>query len=245
VNPSRRVFSRTAGQLFDLIALTFSYGFATALLYSNMRSTTLAEYLTYRVKIVNLFHFGLFLLVWHGIFSLCDLYVSKRLATLYSENHRSMKATTLSAVFLLAAGNVFRLYTITGAILDDLLGDGHPADLGEPRRDSAVLRMLRARGKNTRVMLILGTNRRAIEFAKRIQSRPELGYQILGFVDDGWDGLQAFHQHGQTRSVVIWRGFGTSCAIMLWTKWPFFVPLAVFSTNTHPRLWRFASSMAF
>jgi len=198
VNPSRRVFSKTAGQLFDLIALTFSYGFTTAWLYSNMRSTTLAEYLTYRVKIVNLFHFGLFLLVWHGIFSLCGLYVSKRLATLYSETIEVLKATTLSAVFLLAAGNVFHLYTITGRfsmifwVIATLL-------IAVSRAATRLfLRMLRARGKNTRVMLILGTNRRAIEFAKRIQSRPELGYQILGFVDDGWDGLQAFHGTGNT-----------------------------------------------
>src|SRR5260221_5400012 len=117
-----------------------------------MRSTTLAEYLTYRVKIVNLFHFGLFLLVWHGIFSLCGLYVSKRLATLYSETIEVLKATTLSAVFLLAAGNVFHLHTITGrfsmvfwVIATLLIAVSRAAT-------RPVLRMLRTRGKNTRVM---------------------------------------------------------------------------------------------
>ena len=41
-------------------------------------------------------------------------------------------------------------------------------------------------GKNLRFILILGTNARAIEFARRMESRPDLGYRILGFVDDEW-----------------------------------------------------------
>src|SRR5260221_4492066 len=122
-----------------------------------MRSTTLAEFLTYRVKIVNLFHFALFLLVWHGIFSLCGLYVSKRLSTLYSEAIEVLKATTLSTVFLLAAGNVFHLHTITGRfamafwVIATLL-------IAVSRVVTRLfLRMLRAHGKKTRGMLILGT----------------------------------------------------------------------------------------
>lgn len=192
MNPTRRVFSKTAAQLFDLFALTVSYAFTTALLYSNMRSTTLEDYLTYRVRIVNLFHFGLFLLVWHGIFSLCGLYVSKRLATLYSESVEVLKATTLAAGFLLVAARVFHLRTLTTRFAVDFWVTATLLIVVSRVLTRLFLRMLRAHGKNTRVMLILGTNRRAIEFAKRIQTRPELGYQIYGFVDDEWDGLETF-----------------------------------------------------
>jgi exopolysaccharide biosynthesis polyprenyl glycosylphosphotransferase len=192
LNPTRRVFSKTAAQLFDLFALTVSYAFTTALLYSNMRSTTLEDYLTYRVRIVNLFHFGLFLLVWHGIFSLCGLYVSKRLATLYSESVEVLKATTLAAGFLLVAARVFHLRTLTTRFAVDFWVTATLLIVVSRVLTRLFLRMLRAHGKNTRVMLILGTNRRAIEFAKRIQTRPELGYQIYGFVDDEWDGLETF-----------------------------------------------------
>jgi len=38
-------------------------------------------------------------------------------------------------------------------------------------------------------MLILGTNLRAIEFARRISENPERGYRLLGFVDDDWPGM--------------------------------------------------------
>jgi hypothetical protein len=37
-------------------------------------------------------------------------------------------------------------------------------------------------------LLIVGTNERAREFAKRIEAKPELGYRFLGFVDEKWHG---------------------------------------------------------
>jgi exopolysaccharide biosynthesis polyprenyl glycosylphosphotransferase len=49
-----------------------------------------------------------------------------------------------------------------------------------------------------RNMLIVGTNRRALHFAKTIQSRPDLGYCILGFADTQWEGSEDLKQHGYT-----------------------------------------------
>jgi exopolysaccharide biosynthesis polyprenyl glycosylphosphotransferase len=57
-----------------------------------------------------------------------------------------------------------------------------------------LLRKIRLHGHNLRHVLILGTNSRALEFARRIESKPELGYRVLGFVDDDWAGMQIFRQ---------------------------------------------------
>jgi exopolysaccharide biosynthesis polyprenyl glycosylphosphotransferase len=46
---------------------------------------------------------------------------------------------------------------------------------------------------------MLGTNARAIEFAHQVAGNPELGYQIVGFVDDDWAGIQAFESTGYIR----------------------------------------------
>ena len=48
-------------------------------------------------------------------------------------------------------------------------------------------------------MLIIGTNERAIEFAREITSRPELGYKVVGFVDDDWSGIEKFESNGYNR----------------------------------------------
>ena len=54
----------------------------------------------------------------------------------------------------------------------------------------------RIRGRNLRNMLIIGTNSRAIEFARKIEAKAELGYRILGFADDEWAGLQELQNKG-------------------------------------------------
>ena len=56
-----------------------------------------------------------------------------------------------------------------------------------------MLRSIRRRG-SLRYVLILGTNSRAIKFARYITAKPELGYRVLGFVDDEWPGLQDFRK---------------------------------------------------
>jgi exopolysaccharide biosynthesis polyprenyl glycosylphosphotransferase len=58
------------------------------------------------------------------------------------------------------------------------------------------LRRIRAQGRNSRNMLIVGTNPRALNFAKTIQSQPELGYRIIGFSDQEWPGLRQLSAHG-------------------------------------------------
>jgi len=37
-------------------------------------------------------------------------------------------------------------------------------------------------------MLIVGTNERARKFARNIETKPELGYRLVGFVDEKWEG---------------------------------------------------------
>ena len=63
----------------------------------------------------------------------------------------------------------------------------------------SVLLALRSRGRNRRFLLIVGTNDRAIEFAQQIAKHPELGYKIVGFVDDDWSGIRTLQAAGLFR----------------------------------------------
>jgi exopolysaccharide biosynthesis polyprenyl glycosylphosphotransferase len=60
----------------------------------------------------------------------------------------------------------------------------------------STLAWLRRRGRNLRHLLIVGTNARARDIADRLESRPDLGYRLVGFVDDDWGGLDTFHRTG-------------------------------------------------
>jgi exopolysaccharide biosynthesis polyprenyl glycosylphosphotransferase len=45
-------------------------------------------------------------------------------------------------------------------------------------------------------VLILGTNARAVNFARKIETMPEHGCRLLGFVDDDWSGMREFEESG-------------------------------------------------
>ncbi len=59
-----------------------------------------------------------------------------------------------------------------------------------------VLKQFRLYGRNLRNIIIVGTNPRAIQFAQKIKAKPELGYRLMGFVDNISSKLQEFQKSG-------------------------------------------------
>jgi len=59
-----------------------------------------------------------------------------------------------------------------------------------------TLKKLRLRGRNLRFMLIAGTNPRAIQFARKVEAKPELGYRLIGFVDNEYAKNGDFERSG-------------------------------------------------
>jgi len=55
---------------------------------------------------------------------------------------------------------------------------------------------IRAHGADLRQLLILGSNPRAVEFARKITADKQRGYRLLGFVDDDWPGINALKTTG-------------------------------------------------
>src|SRR5262249_53999096 len=94
--------------------------------------------------------------------------------------------TTIASVFLGLLGFVFDLSMITLPFLLVFWFCSSILVSGARLVIRCFLESMRARGHNLRFVLILGTNRRAIEFARRLEQMPELGYRLLGFVDEQW-----------------------------------------------------------
>jgi len=59
----------------------------------------------------------------------------------------------------------------------------------------AMIQVFRARGRNRRHILIVGTNRRANSFVRELAGHPEWGYCVQGFVDDQWWSKQTADAH--------------------------------------------------
>jgi exopolysaccharide biosynthesis polyprenyl glycosylphosphotransferase len=94
-----------------------------------------------------------------------------------------------------------------------------------------LLAGLRRRGRNLRNMLIVGTNSRAIEFARRVQNKPELGYRLAGFVDDNWLGTAEFKETG-FRLVCDFNGLADFLRRSVVDEVAIFLPLRSFYENS-------------
>ena len=188
-----------AAKLYDICVLIAAFLFATFVIQSSPMGTSLSGFMALRIKLGNCLLFALLLAAWHNLFALCGLYVSKRLTRRSTEIYGVSKATALASVLLLVMAKTLHIEMVSfpfvlmfWIICTWFMVSGRLAA-------RSLLVALRSRGRNSRFVLIVGTNERAIAFAEAIRARPELGYHIVGFVDDDWIGNWNFEATGNIR----------------------------------------------
>lgn len=197
VNSTKRHLLLAALEVFDLGLMVVSFG-ATIVLVSSGEGVTVSAFLSMRVTLWNIVVFAGLLFAWHFLFSLCGLYQSKRLATTRSLILDAAQATTLASICLAVVAKLCTIGMATSRfiVLFWILSSAFVIVARVVIRH--LLGTIRRRGCNLRNILILGTNARAIEFAGRIEAKPELGYRVLGFVDEDWSGKDEFLRYGYT-----------------------------------------------
>ena len=174
-------------KVFNLGLMVVAFGIAVVLqVHQQGGGLPLSAFLSVRVKLINFVTFSLILLAWHGIFSLSGQYQSQRLARRRSVIANAISATTIASVFLGVVAMVFRIEMITPQSLFLFWICASTLVAGSRVLIRSCLEFVRVRGRNLRYIIVLGTNRRAIEFARRLDATPEWGYRVLGFVDQEW-----------------------------------------------------------
>ena len=183
-------------KLLDLMLLIVAFGLATALVVHSEKGVSLERFLSLRIKLSNCAIFGLALCVWHVIFSASGLYKSRRLSPRFAEFFDILKATTLCILCASFLATVFSIRMVTPRFLAFFWIISFSLVLSLRLGLRYALALVRRRGRNLRYVLILGTNPRAIEFARRLEATPERGYRLLGFVDDEWANFDKFKETG-------------------------------------------------
>ena len=197
--PSKWQLLKHLAKIFDLSALVASFVFAGILAYSSLNGLTLARIMGVRITLGNCLLFTLLLVNWHFIFTHCGLYVSKRLTTRRTEALEVFKATSLASAFLFLSAKIFHIGMVDRAFILVFWICSTFLMVSARFGAQALLSSMRRRGKNSRFLLVVGTNERAIDFADLVANRPDLGYKIVGFVDDDWHGIRNFEATGYNR----------------------------------------------
>jgi len=182
--------------LLDPFLLTTSFLAAAMRVWHLTEPTSFAVFFSMRVKLLNVLVFLALFYFWHLIFSSFGLYGSRRLGDRKSEALAVLKATLAATLVLGLAAALLQARTITPAFLA-LFWIAATLTITLSRLAlREFLKRARLRGRNLRHMLIVGTNPRAMEFARAIEGRPELGYLIVGFADEQWAGNREFRSKG-------------------------------------------------
>ncbi len=181
-------------KLFDATLLIGSFLIASVPSLSGIRAISLADFLAMRTSVRNFALFATLVILWHVVFSFLDLYESKRLWGQQTETIDVLEGTSLATIALFVVGSFF-IPSISGPKFLGLFWSISTGTVLLSRRALRILlRQVRKRGRNTTHMLIVGTNPRAVQFARKLESESELGYRILGFVDKNWAGLDEFRK---------------------------------------------------
>ncbi|MDG5816278.1 sugar transferase [Chitinispirillales bacterium ANBcel5] len=180
--------------LSDVFKLTDILLLITALLIADVISnqpvsiSRLADVISPRISVFNGVLGTLILLIWHLVFLWFGSYNSKRFISLFDEFILLLRAvffcTVLLAVIdylrpteLVSISFIYLFFWISLTILFSFRIFLR-----------FVLGFLRAKGRNLRYILIAGTGKRALAYARYMEKNPQIGYSVLGFIDNEWHG---------------------------------------------------------
>jgi exopolysaccharide biosynthesis polyprenyl glycosylphosphotransferase len=124
------------------------------------------------------------LIGWSLGLSSLSLYGSRRLARRRDDLVDVMRAVGLCAVVLAAIAQVANWAWASPRLLLGFWAFASIALVATRLLKRAVLRQVRLRGRNLRQVIIVGTGERAQRMAGVLNDHPELGYYLLGFVDN-------------------------------------------------------------
>jgi exopolysaccharide biosynthesis polyprenyl glycosylphosphotransferase len=171
--------------LSDLVLLGISLYIA---IFGRATLKSLARMGQATVHVHTMFAIVILFFAWKSALSLIGIYQSKRLTRRLYEIADLLRASAIAAVLLEIVVVIFGAHAVTLAIVVRfwLLAACSLIALRLSMR--LLLSFARRHGRNLRNVIIVGTNDRALVFSRDVIGRPELGYRLVGFVDDVWFG---------------------------------------------------------
>ena len=196
VTPVRRRLLAQAFKLFDLIMVVGAYAIVSLGIWTNRHDMSLIKALGLTIRVDSLLVLVALMLAWHWTFDAFGLYHSHRLAGRRREITEVTIAAFLAAMLSLVPAAALHLGDLSWRRAFGIWAAATGATIIARLVIREVLGGIRLRGHNQRYVVVVGTGPRAIRFARQIEAAPELGYQLVGFVDDTWEQMGEFQQTG-------------------------------------------------
>ncbi len=156
----------------------------------------LAAFFSEHLRVENIPVIMVLWIAWHLVFYRLGLYGSRRLVSRRREALDIFSGTTLGSLLISSTASIFNIQLQNPEFLLIFWTLSTLLTIIGRLSVRFVLEAARVRGRNLRHVLVVGTNERAVRFAETIQRKPELGYQLIGYVDEEWDGAAQLRRSG-------------------------------------------------
>ena len=130
---------------------------------------------------------ALYAVTWVAVLTLTGLYRPRARWSIRTEAVDLFRETLVMAAFVLAILFWFRLPDVSRTYLLILFPAQFLVTLATRAAMRLAFRRMRERGLNQRFVLVVGAGPRAQAFAAKLESHPELGLVVIGFLDDDQD----------------------------------------------------------
>lgn len=125
-----------------------------------------------------------FVLIWVGFFTALGMYNSFRIKPLSDIISIIFETSMFGFVIFGSVLYMLKLHEISRTLVFMMFGSAVIFFIVEKVALIKSFRFVRKRGYNTRNILIVGTNRRALHFAEVVERHSEWGFRVLGFLDE-------------------------------------------------------------
>ncbi len=144
----------------------------------------LIGFFSLKIKLLNLLALLILVVGWNRLFAYFGLYEIRRLGSRWREWFDIVKAVTTGVLFLAAVSFLISRRNVDQELLISFWVTCIISSIATRTVVRQYLIYLRNHGRNLRHVVFVGSGPRAIDLAQKVMSRPELGYKLLGFVDD-------------------------------------------------------------
>jgi exopolysaccharide biosynthesis polyprenyl glycosylphosphotransferase len=148
------------------------------------------DFLSLKIKLINIIAFFMLVIAWNRLFAFFGLYEVRRLGNRFREWWDIFKAVSISVMFFAAISFLTSRRNIRNEVLLTFWASCLVLTIMARTAVREYLVYLRTHGRNLRKVVFVGSGPRALDVAQKVMSRSELGYQLLGFVDDHFDTVQ-------------------------------------------------------
>jgi exopolysaccharide biosynthesis polyprenyl glycosylphosphotransferase len=182
--------------IIDLLTMIFSFLIAASAVVADVDGVPFTKFFSIRIKIANFLLFIAFAAAWYSLLCVSGAYYVRRLTPWKQEIKDILYGTSLGTLLLLLMGVFFKISLVTPIFLTVFWVLTSSVAILSRIVLKFTMAKLWLKGINLQNAVIVGSNARAVKFATNLENNPELGYRVIGFVDQEWQGNKLFQKSG-------------------------------------------------